>query len=125
MGGLVSVLRAAKARQEAERLALGGAGTFEYIVSNEVGEPYSPAVLSRYWRDRMKAAGVRHIKLHGARHTCATLMHFQQVPTAVIAAWVGHKDATLTMKLYVHSQDESLKAAGATLNRTIRARDMA
>lgn len=113
---LVSVLRSAKARQSAERLALG-AGAFEYVVSNEAGEPYSPAVLSRYWRDAVKAAGVRHIKLHAARHTCATLMHLQGVPIAVIAAWIGHKDASLTMRLYAHSQDEALKAAGDSLNR--------
>lgn len=115
---LVSVLKAAKARQAAERLALGG-GMFAYVVSNEVGEPYSPAVLSRYWRDVVKAAKVRHIKLHAARHTCATLMHLQGVPLAVLAAWIGHKDASLTMRLYVHSQDDALKAAGATLDRVV------
>lgn len=115
---LMSVLRTARARQSAERLALG-AGAFEYVVSNEAGEPYSPAVLSRYWRDTVKAAGVRHIKLHAARHTCATLMHLQGVPIAVIAAWIGHKDASLTMRLYAHSQDAALKAAGATLNRVV------
>ena len=76
-------------------------------MSNEVGEPYSPAVLSRYWRDAVKAAGVRHIKLHAARHTCATLMHLHGVPVAVIAAWIGHKDASLTMRLYAHSQDDA------------------
>jgi integrase len=119
---LVSLLRSAKARQSAERLALG-AGAFEYVVSNEAGEPYSPAVLSRYWRDAVKAAGVRHIKLHAARHTCATLMHLQGVPVAVIAAWIGHKDASLTMRLYAHSQDEALKTAGATLNRVVTSRD--
>jgi integrase len=115
---LVSVLKAAKARQAAERLALG-TGAFAYVVSNEAGEPYSPAVLSRYWRDAVKAAGVRHIKLHAARHTCATLMHLSGVPVAVIAAWIGHKDASLTMRLYAHSQDDALKAAGATLNRVV------
>lgn len=117
---MVSVLKAAKARQAGERLAVGadyGLGT--YVVSNEAGEPYSPAVLSRYWRDAVKAAGVRHIKLHAARHTCATLMHLQGVPVAVIAAWIGHKDASLTMRLYAHSQDTALKAAGDTLNRVI------
>jgi len=86
----------ARARQSAGRLALGG-GAFEYVVSNEVGEAYNPAVLSRYWAQRVKAAGV----------------------VAVIAAWVGHKDATLTMRLYVHSQDEALKAAGESLNRVV------
>ena len=118
---LVFVLRSASARQARERLALGAdGGAWEYIVSNEVGEPYSPAVLSRYWRDTVKAAGVRHIKLHAARHTCATLMHLSGVPVAVIAAWIGHKDASLTMRLYTHSQNEALKAAGATLDRVIR-----
>ena len=89
------------------------------MVSNEIGDPYSPAVLSRYWRDAVKAAGVRHIKLHAARHTCATLMHLQGIPVAVIAAWIGHKDASLTMRLYAHSQDTALKAAGDTLNRVV------
>src|SRR5271156_7140747 len=109
---------AAKARQARERLALGaGGGPWEYVVSNEVGQPYHPQVLSRYWSDAVVAAGVRHIKLHGARHTCATLMHLSGVPMVVIAAWIGHSDPTLTMRLYAHSQADALAAAGATLNR--------
>ena len=112
---LVSVLKAAKSRQAGERLALGrDGGAWAYVVSNEIGEPYSPTVLSRYWRDTVKDAGVRHIKLHAARHTCATLMHLSGVPAAVIAAWIGHKDASLTMRLYAHSQADALKAAGAS-----------
>lgn len=46
-------------------------------------------------------------------------MHPDGAPVAVIAAWVGHKDASLTMRLYAHSQDEALKAAGDTLNRIV------
>jgi integrase len=117
---LVTVLRAAKSRQAAERLALGpDYGSGEYVVSNEIGEPYAPGVLSRYWREAVKDAGIRHIKLHAARHTCATLMHLSGVPVAVIAAWIGHNDASLTMRLYAHSQDDALKAAGASLNRVV------
>jgi integrase len=115
---LVTVLRSAKRRQAAERLALGAAyRSGSYVVSNEIGDPFSPAVLSRYWRDMVKAAGLRHIKLHAARHTCATLMHLQGVPVAVIACWIGHKDASLTLRLYAHSQEGALRAASATLNR--------
>jgi len=90
---LVRVLRAAKKRQTTERLALGEHyGEGKYVVCNEIGEPYNPAVLSRYWADAVAAAGVRHIKLHGARHTAATLMHLDGVPVAVIAASIGHSD---------------------------------
>lgn len=116
---LVTVLRSAKKRQAAERLALGEHyGSGEYVVSNEIGEPYNPAVLSRYWADAVKAAGVRHIKLHGGRHTAATLMHLDGVPVAVIAAWIGHSDPTLTLRVYAHSQDDALKAAGRSLDRS-------
>lgn len=53
----MAALKAAKARQAPERLALGhDGGAWAYVVSNEVGEPYSPAVPSRYWRDTVKAA---------------------------------------------------------------------
>jgi integrase len=63
---LVKVLRVAKTRQTAERLALGEHyGDGKYVVCNEIGMPYNPAVLSRYWAEAVKAAGVRHIKLHG------------------------------------------------------------
>ena len=121
---LVLLLRSARTRQARERLALGAdGGAWEYVVSNEAGEPYSPAVLSRYWRDTVNAAGVRHIKLHAARHTCTTLMHLQGVPVAVIAAWIGHKDASLTMRLYAHSQDDALRMAGESLNRVVTSRD--
>ncbi|WP_445168256.1 tyrosine-type recombinase/integrase [Mycolicibacterium sp. Dal123E01] len=117
---LVSVLRAAQKRQKVERLALGGDyGSGTYVVSNEVGEPYNPAVLSRYWAEAVKAAGLRHIRLHDARHTAATAMHLRGVPVAVIAAWIGHKDASLTLRLYAHSQADALAAAGATFERVV------
>jgi integrase len=38
----------------------------------------------------LKAARVRDIRYHDARHTCGTLMHLQDVPIAVISAWLGH-----------------------------------
>jgi integrase len=121
---LVAVLKAARASQAAESLAARIEYRGRYVVCNEIGDPYSPAVLSRYWRDAVQKAGIRHIKLHAARHTCATLMHLQGVPVAVIAAWIGHKDASTTMKIYAHSQNDALKAAGESLNRVVTSRDI-
>ncbi|MDC8993686.1 site-specific integrase [Mycobacterium marinum] len=114
---LVVALRDARERQRQERIEAGFAyRSGAYVVSNEVGDPYSPAVLSRYWRDTLARVGMRHLKLHGARHTAATLMHLDGVPVAVIAAWIGHKDASLTMKLYAHSQDDAMKLAATAID---------
>jgi len=38
---------------------------------------------------------------------------------AVIAKWLGHADASITAKIYAHSQDEALKAAGTTLGQVV------
>jgi integrase len=113
---LVGALGNARERQRVEHALAGSAyRSGAYVVSNEVGDPYSPAVLSRYWREALARVGMRHLKLHGARHTAATLMHLDGVPTAVIAAYIGHNDPALTMRLYAHSQDDALRAAADSL----------
>lgn len=114
---LAGALAAARERQRHERLQVGAAyRSGAYVVSNEIGDPYSPDVLSRYWRETLARCGMRRIRLHDARHTCATLMHLQGVPISVIAAWIGHADASLTMRLYAHSQDDALRNAASVVD---------
>lgn len=58
---------------------------------------------------------MRPIRLHDARHSCGTALHLRGVPLAVIAKWLGHADASITARLYTHSQDEALRGAGKSL----------
>ncbi|UXA14074.1 site-specific integrase [Mycobacterium sp. SMC-8] len=119
----VAALRSAHTRQATERLALGLGGRgehFGYIISNEVGQPYSPAVLSKMWATAVKAAGLRHIKLHGGgRHTAVTKMLLDGVPVPVVAAWAGHADASVTLRIYAHSQPDALKSAASSFERVV------
>lgn len=82
-----------------------------YVVVDECGSPYRPDRITKAWRKACIKAKVPTIRLHDARHTCATLMHLQGVPIVVIAAWLGHVDAGFTMRTYAHSQNDSLKLA--------------
>jgi integrase len=114
--GLVAVLRRASARQAQERLALGAAYRDSgYVAVNAAGEAYTPDTLTRMWTKLAKAAGVRTIRLHDARHSCGTALHLRGVPLAVIAKWLGHADASVTARIYAHSQDDQLLMAGQTL----------
>jgi integrase len=118
--GLVAVLRRASARYAAERLALGATHTDSgYVAVNEIGAPYTPDTLTRMWRKLAKTAKVRPIRLHDARHSCGTAMHLRGVPLAVIAKWLGHADAETTARIYAHSQDDALTAAGQTLGEIV------
>ena len=51
-------------------------------------------------------------------------MHFDGVQPVVVADWIGHDDANLTIKLYTHSQPDALRAAGETLNRVVTTCDI-
>lgn len=118
--GLVSMLRRASVRYAEERLALGsGHADSGYVAVNEAGEPYTPDTLTRMWHKLAKSAGVRPIRLHDARHSCGTALHLRGVPLAVIAKWLGHADAEITARIYAHSQDDALIAAGQTLGAVV------
>jgi integrase len=109
---LLAELVAAKARQGAEKLVLREAYADEgFVVCNEAGEPYHPSTLSTLWQAAIRDLDVPQIRLHDARHTCATLMHLQGVPIALVAAWLGHADISFTMRTYVHAQPEALELA--------------
>lgn len=118
--GLLAVLRRASARYAQERLALGAAHADSgYVACTEAGNPYTPGALTHLWRKIAKSAGVRPIRLHDARHSCGTAMHLRNVPLAVIAKWLGHADASITARLYTHSQDEALRDAGKSLGAVV------
>lgn len=50
-------------------------------------------------------------------------MHLRKVPLAVIAAWLGHADASVTARIYTHSQLEALEAAAKTMGEVVTTRD--
>ncbi|GAA4383360.1 tyrosine-type recombinase/integrase [Tsukamurella soli] len=113
---LIAVLSAAKNRHDRHATRLGDAyDPGGYVAANEAGRPYSLSTLNRRWRTVSDAAGVKRIKLHEARHTAGTSMHLKGVPLAVIAAWLGHANASITGAIYAHSQDGALVSAAELL----------
>jgi len=109
---LAQQLRAARKRQAEDRLLLGPAWKDSgYVVVDRAGAPLSPNALSSRWVHAVTRAKVPTIRLHDARHTCATLMHLRGVPIAVIAAWLGHASAAFTLSRYAHSQDPAMLEA--------------
>jgi integrase len=118
---LAAVLKRACKRQKAEKLAAGPRyrGTGEWVVCDRFGRPLHPDTISDKWSEAVKASGLPYISLHPARHTALTLMHLNGVPTAVIAAWAGHRDAAFTVRQYTHAQPDALKSAAAYLSSVV------
>ncbi|MBB3038991.1 tyrosine-type recombinase/integrase [Hoyosella altamirensis] len=121
---VIEVLRAARKRQLEDRMIAGSTyGSGEYVASDQLGQPLHPDAITSRWEKLLKVLGIPAVRLHDARHSCATLMHLRGVPIAVIAAWLGHASAAFTMATYAHSQDDALKAAASSFGRVVTTRD--
>ncbi|OBG09551.1 integrase [Mycolicibacterium fortuitum] len=114
---LSRALRAERKRQREAKLALGSKWKESgLVVVDEFGQAPHPDTLTKAWRKATESAGLPHVRLHDARHSCATLMHMRGVPVVVIAAWLGHQDAGFTLRTYAHSTNDALADAAAVLN---------
>ncbi|AMU53269.1 integrase [Mycobacteroides abscessus] len=113
---LTTALRRVRKRQKESKLKLGSKWVDSgYVVADELGVAPYPDTLTAAWRKALAGAGLPHVRLHDARHSCATLMHLNGVPTVVIAAWLGHQDAGFTLRTYTHSNHDALADAAAML----------
>jgi integrase len=74
----------------------------------------------REYAKLIAAAGVKPIKFHGLRHTCATLLLRAKQPVHVVSERLGHKTVSMTLEVYAHvlpdMQREAADLLGALLH---------
>ena len=71
--------------------------------TNTLGHPLQANNLGqREYAKLIAAAGVRRIKFHGLRHTCATLLLQARQPVHVVSERLGHAKVSMTMETYAH-----------------------
>lgn len=103
---MVEVLRDAFGRVESEWVACG-----------RDGEPYHPNYVTERWGQMLRELKIEYVRLHDARHTCASYLHYKGHPIADISAFLGHATAGFTMNQYVHSQSDRLKGLTTAFRR--------
>ena len=61
--------------------------------------------------------GLRHIRFHDLRHSCASLLLSNGVPMKQIQEWLGHSDFSTTANVYAHlDYNSKLSSADAMVN---------
>jgi integrase len=117
----VELLKKHKAQQARTRLELGTAYHDHGLVFTKTfGEPLQINNLGqREYRRIIQAAGVRSIKFHGLRHTCATLLLKAGTPVKVVSERLGHKRVEMTLNIYAHALPSMQQEAAAKLGQLI------
>ena len=73
-----------------------------YVCVNEIGAILKPNYISTSFPKLLEANGLRHIRFHDLRHSCASLMLANGVPMKQIQEWLGHSDFSTTANIYAH-----------------------
>lgn len=90
------------------------------VFTTNYGNPVrSAAFRSRVFRPACEKAGVRPIRVHDLRHTCASLLMSNGASPKAVQSWLGHQDLRVTMGTYTHTFVGELFEAAANLDRLV------
>ena len=89
----------------------------DYVCVNEIGDLIKPHYVTESFPKLLKANGLRPVRYHDLRHSCASLLLANGVPMKQIQEWLGHSDFSTTANIYAHLDYSSkLTSADAMLN---------
>ena len=87
------------------------------VCVNEIGDLIKPHYVTESFPKLLKASGMRQIRFHDLRHSCASLLLANGVPMKQIQEWLGHSDFSTTANIYAHLEYSSkLSSADAMLS---------
>ncbi|WP_425322072.1 tyrosine-type recombinase/integrase [Deinococcus metallilatus] len=78
-----------------------------------------PCTLVRIFHKLVKLAEVPDVRLHDLRHTAASLLVRHGVPIKAVAERLGHRDASLTLRVYTHVYEEQRREAALSLDQLL------
>jgi integrase len=116
---LVAALKAHRAAQLQERATAGPAwheGDFVWCQPN--GRPIGSHADWEEWRALLKAAGIRQVRVHDARHTAATLLLAQGIDQRVVMEILGHSQISMTSR-YAHVVPQLMTDAAERIGRAL------
>ena len=109
---IVERLREHEGRQVAERLWAGSKWQDSGLVfTNRSGGPTQARRVIEDFHKALAKAGMRRVRFHDLRHSCATLLLVQGVSPRVVMEVLGHSEIAITMNAYSHVVPELQREA--------------
>ena len=92
----------------------------DYIYVNDLGAPYKPNFVTDHFKRILRKNGLRMIRFHDLRHTCASLLLKNHVAMKDIQSWLGHSNYSTTANIYAHLDDTTKQVPAAKMDQAFR-----
>ena len=91
------------------------------IFATEAGTIINPSNLrNRSFKPLLRRAGLRQIRFHDLRHTCATLLLSKNINVKVVSEMLGHSSISVTLDIYSHLLPDMQEKAVEALEEMLR-----
>lgn len=111
-----------KKKQQALKEAFGKTYINEfkdYVFVNPQGKLVRPDYVSEHFRILLNNKGLKHIRFHDLRHSCASLLLAKGIPMKAIQEWLGHSNFSTTANIYAHLDSKSKALSVQALSNAI------
>ncbi len=98
-------LLSVKEKQEADAAYYGNSYDMVwdgYVCRNEDGGIVKPEYVTTMFPRMLKRYGLKEIRFHDLRHSCATMLLQSGFNMREVQEWMGHADYSTTAKIYAH-----------------------
>lgn len=88
----------------------------EYVFVDAIGNLFHPNNVSDSFRKLLAKNGLKHIRFHDLRHSCASLLLDRGVEMKAVQEWLGHSDIGTTANIYSHLEFKSKIASANAIS---------
>ena len=113
------LLLAQKERQKKNRQLFKGSycqDYRDYICVDENGKLLRPNFVTEHFGWIIRKYGLRKIRFHDLRHTCASLLLSSGIPMKQIQIWLGHSTFSTTADIYAHLDFSAQEQSAAAMS---------
>lgn len=92
----------------------------DYVFTDEMGNRFKPRYIEDAFPKILERNGLRKIRFHDLRHTCASLMHKMGLSPKEVQDYLGHSTVSVTLNIYTHLDWSSKENAAKAMENAVK-----
>ena len=94
----------------------------KYVFTQDgTAEPMHPQSPTRYFKKFGERYGIKDFHPHQLRHSSASIAITNGADVVSVSERLGHSDTAVTLRMYAHANEESIRRAGQTVRDALKA----
>lgn len=90
-----------------------------FVCRDNMGKLITPAYVTTHFKLVVDSNGLKHLRFHDLRHSCASLLVASGVPMKAVQEWLGHATYNITADYYSHLDFRSKMASADMISKLL------